>query len=460
MKQALALVLAILLLACAGCAIDSDAPAKPGQPNRSVYTVDTHPEGPMLYPVLSKAVPFNSRGGWAYYPDMGYAANSFKLVNEQWEDVTGYINGSFEYVYVDDAVYGIQIRQYELGEPYEYEGVRYTIGLQGDPYLLGLDGKPIPAFDGLIAQKPHYCFATLPEGLLYVTTVEAYNTAAEIEWGMWPDVGIFNTKTGKLQIPVEYTQLILLEDVALGVKDGVMYKLDYEGKVLATLGEDWWISDFYDGDDLLRVNDITYIDRGGEVALELSGVRGASNFRGEYAWGWLGEPGDDYADCVFIDRQGRRVGGKTYLGINSWYEDYYVANSEASSEVLDLSLQTVFSSSAGGVNDIVDDRIIFGVWDEELTTTTTTVFDIRSGDELFSIEGYPWNDNGFFTVGDNSLYTLYNLDGKLIFDGARVTKTAGDGRFVYVDNGKHMGYIDAKGDWVYRINAAYFNLED
>lgn len=464
MKQVLALMLAILLLACAGCAMNPDTPAQPEQPspaNRPLYTVDIHPEGPMLYPVLSKAVPFNPYGGWAYYPDMGYSANSFKLVNEGWEDITGYINGSYEYVYVNGEVYGIQIREYEpSGEVHEYEpGDRHAIGLYGEPYILGLDGRPIPALDGLIAQKPHYCFASLPEGLLYVTTAEAYNTAAEIEWGMWPDVGIFNTKTGKLQIPVEYTQLILLEDTALGVKDGVMYKLDYEGKVLATLGEDWWISDFYDGDDLLRVNDTTYIDRSGQVALALSGVRGASNFRGEYAWGWLGEPDDDYVEPVFIDRQGRRVGDKTYLGINSWYDGYYVAISEASSKVLDLSLQAVYTTGEEGVNDIIDGMLLTVLWNDDMAATTT-VSDIRSGDEIFSIEGYPWYENGFFIVADNGLYTLYGMDGKLIFDNARVMKIAGDGKFIYVDNGKHMGYIDAKGDWVYRINAAYYNLED
>jgi len=452
MKQVLALLLAALLLACAGCAMKPDTPDKPEQPtpaNRSLYTVDTHPERPMLYPVMSKAVPFNPYG----IAMERYAANSFKLVNERWEDVTGYINGSFEYVYVNGAVYGVQIREYEpSGETYEYwPGERHVIGLYGEPYILGLDGKPIEALAGYMTWWS--AGEMSDHDLLVVTQARDYDIDVE-----WPVFGLFNVETGKLQIPVEYSQLTLLEDIVLGVKDDVMYKLDYEGKVLATLGKGWWVLDFQDGDDLLRVNDTTYIDHSGEVALVLEGMRGASNFRGEYAWAWLEEPGGG-VDYFFIDRQGRRVGDKPYLGINGWYKGYYVASGEASSEVLDLSLQVVYTAGEEGVNDIIDDRVITVLWDDDMAATTT-VFDIRSGEELFSIEGYPWYDNGFFVVADNGIYTLYGVDGKLIFDGARVMKIAGDGKFVYVDNGKHMGYIDAKGDWAYRINAAYFNLED
>jgi hypothetical protein len=444
----------LLMPLCAACAMRPGAPARTVQPppaNRlGLYTVDTRPEGPMLYPVMSKAIqPLRQ---------ISYAANSFKLVNEKWEDVTGYINGSYEYIYVNGEVYGVQIQAYEPGEV-EYDGQRYVIGQKGAPYILGLDGKPIAALDGLIYLQPWYFSASMPKDLIYVTTVEAYNAAAEIEWGMWPDVGVFNLRTGKLQIPVEYTQLILLDGIALGAKDGAMLKLDHSGNVLAALGKDWFCENYDEGDTLLRVSETTYIDRDGEIALELNGIRGASNFRGDYAYGWLGEPGDDYVDYVFFDRQGRRVGDKTYYGIYG-YRNYYVTHGAAGSDALDLSLQAVALPAGDiNVNNIVGDMLVSASWDDETSVTTTTVFDIPSGKELFSMEGSPWHEKGFFMVWDNNL-SLYDMEGQLIFGNARVLRISGDGKYIYVDDGRHMGYIDAQGDWVYRINAAYYNLED
>jgi len=461
MKRFFSLILAgLLLLACATCGVRPDTPAEATRPSPvtrpGLYTVDTKPEGPMLYPVMSKAIVFNPYG-IPDYPDSDYVANSFKLVNEKWEDVTGYINGSFEYVYVNGAVYGIQISEYGPGEV-EYDGERYPVGKKGEPYILGLDGKPIEVLAGLIFQRPHYCSASLPENLMYVTTLEAYNTAAEIEWGMWPEVGVFNVKTGKLQIPVEYTQLILLGDTALGVKNGAMYKLDHSGNALAKLGEDWFCEVYHEGDALLKVDETTYIDLNGEIALELKGIRGGSNFRGEYAYGVLGGPGDTYDIAVFFDRQGNVVDERPFTNIHR-IGDYYLVHSL---EVLDLSLQTVFKvegSENDGIQDIVDGKIFVSRYDESTQTQSTEIID---GDKSITIEnGFLWYDNGFFSNrGYDNLSSLYDAAGNLIFENARVFSVSGDGKFINVDNGKYMGYIDIKGDWVYRMNAAYFNLED
>jgi len=411
----------------------------------------------MLYPVLSKATPFNPYGIPDYVP-VDYAANSFKLVNEKWEDVTGYINGRFEYVYVNGEVYGVQVTPYELGEPVEYEGVRYTVGQEGAPYVLGLDGKPIVALDGLIYRQPYYCSAGPPEDLIYVTTVEACKAAAEFDYGMWPDIGVFNIKTGKLQIPAEYTQLVLLKDIALGVKGGVMYQLDRSGKVLATLGEGWWIDEYRDGDELLKVNDTTYIDSSGEVVLTLEGIRGSSNFCGEYAYGWRGNPGESYDDAVIFDRQGRVAYEKPFATIYR-SEAYYLIDGR---EVLDRSLRTVYTVRGGdsaGISEVVGDTFLLTDWDRERETQIMTL--IGGGKEIARIEGSLWHDSGFFYSWDgNRLHKIYDGDCKLIFENARAYRVSGDGRFIYVDNGKHMGYIDAEGNWVYRINAAYFNLED
>jgi len=440
-----ALILAGLLLALTGCA------AKPGKPNSGtqplipgLYTVDTKPEGPMLYPVMSKAIPDNPFNIPDYVPS-GFVSNSFKLVNEKWEDVTGYINGDYEYVRVNDEIYGVQIR--------EYKGEKR--------YILGLDGKPIEALEGYVWRNAWEQRSGIPKDLMLVTTEELHQAAAEVEWGETPRVGAFNTRSGKLVIPVEYHNLILLEDIALGFNGGVMSTLDYDGNILSTQGEDWFLSGdgFYEGDDLLLANETTYVDLKGEIVLELDGIRGMSNFNGEYAYGLLAVPGNDWGgEIVFIDRQGKAMAHRPE-SIQRW-EEYYVTDGKA---VLDLSLQPVLTltDERESIDDIVGDRIITRTWDAMAEESITTVYDKRTGEQIFSVKASLWHENGFFIDwGEGGFRSVYGMDGKLIYENARIIKISGDGKFIYIDDGKRMGYIDAAGGWVYRMPAAYYNLED
>ena len=398
----------------------------------------------MLYPVMSKAIPDNPFNIPDYVPS-GYVANSFKLVNEKWEDVTGYINGEYEYVYVNGEIYGVQIR--------EYKGEKR--------YILGLDGKPIEALEGYVWQNPWEQRTGIPKDLMFVTTEELYQAAAEVEWGETPRVGAFNTRSGKLVIPAEYDRILLLDDTALGFKDGVMSTLDYNGKVLSTQGEDWWPSDngYAKGDDLLQVNDTTYIDLKGEIALTLDGIRGMSNFNGDYAYGILAEPGDDWGgEIVFIDRQGKAMTHRPE-SIQRW-EEYYVTDGKA---VLDLSLQPVLTLTGEheSINAIFGDIILTGFWNPEAEESASVVYDKHTGEKLFSVKASIWYENGFFIeFGDGGFCSVYGMDGEPIFENARIIKISGDGKFIYIDDGKRMGYIDTEGNWVYRIPAAYYNLED
>jgi hypothetical protein len=428
----IALLLAALTL-CAACAIQP-GPAEAAQP--------------MLYPVLSKAAP-NTRG-IPDYPATDFVVNSFKLVNETWEDVTEYINGSCKYIYVNGAVYGVQISEYEPGETYVRDsGERHYMGVMSHQ-ILGLDGKPIEALEGLVHYQPWYCRASAPKDLMYVASAENPN-----------DVGAFHTRTGKLAVPAEYVYLLLLEDCALGIQGDALSKLDYDGNVLWTRKGAWYFDSYDEGDELLRVNWTTYIDRDGEVALVLDGMQGITNFKGAYAAALLGGGSID-VQRVFIDRQGRRVGSKTYSDIVR-FGDYYLVNGGA--EVLDLSLRSVFTldEDHAFVNSIVggqDIKVITHQYGDATEPGQSKVF--AGGNELLSAEGYLMYENGYFIHRhwNDGLYNIYDSGCRLIFENARVQMVSGDGKYIYVDDGKHMGYIDAQGNWVYRINAAYYNLED
>jgi len=449
-----ALILAGLMLALATALATALAgcTAQPGKPSGDMqsslipglYTVDTKPEGPMLYPVMSKAIPDNPFN-IPDYPIYGYAANSFKLVNEHWEDVTGYINGEYEYVRVNGEVFGIQIREYK----------------DEKRYILGLDGKPIEALKGYVWRNAWEQRSGMPADMMFVTTEALYKEAAAVEWGMWPLVGAFNTRSGELIIPVEYESLILLEDIALGFKDGVMSVLDYDGNVLSTQGEDWQPSNegYYEGDDLLLVNDTTYIDRKGEIALTLEGVRGQSNFGGDYAYGVLGEPGEPWEEIVFIDRQGQTKRLHSEVSIQRW-ENCFIVDSK---EMLDFSLQPVFTLTNEHETfvDLIGGTVITSTWNPEAEASVTTAYDKQTGDKKFSVDASVWHENGFLIEwGDESFRSVYGMDGKAIFENARILKISGDGKFIYIDDGKRMGYIDLQGEWVYRMPAAYYNLED
>jgi len=403
----------------------------------------------MLYPVLSKAV--------RNFDYMEYAANSFRLVDERWENLTGYINGSFEYIFVNGEIFGIQISEYERGEDFEFEGQFYITGQQGTPFTLGLNGKPIEALAGYVVQQPWYFRASLPRDLIFVTTVEAQQAANAIEWGMWPQVGVFNTATGELVIPVEFTQLILLDEIALGFNEGVMTVLDYNGNTLSSQGEGWFPTDygFHEGDDLILVNETTYINLNGEIVLELDGIHGGSNFNGDYAWGWR----PNYAASVIFDRQGHVVMEWPQGGIHRFGE-YYVVNDGANDLLLDMSLQTVLTLSENEhANAVMDGRYIIYGWDPQTDQSNTRVVDTNL-DELFSTDRHLWYNNGFLVHWDNGLSAIYDMDGRLIFENARVYIVSADGKFIYVDNGRHRGYIDHEGSWAYRTNAAFYNLED
>ena len=447
-RKLCALILAGLLMALAGCAAQPGKPSDDPQQSLSseIFTVDTKPEGPMLYPVMSKAVPDNPYNIPDYVPS-SYVANSFKLVNEKWEDVTEYINGECEYVYVNGEVYGVQVNDYKAGK-----------------YILGLDGKPIEALKGYIWRNSWEQTASPPKDMMIVTTEKAMEDAAESDFGAWALAGVFNTSSGKLVIPAEYESMILLADAALGFKGGVMSMLDYEGNVLSSKGEGWGPSNegYNEGDDLFWVNETTYIDLKGEIALTLEGVRGQTNFKGDYAVGIRGGPDEPWGVSVLIDRQGQPKTLGSEESIQRW-GDYYVVDGK---KVFDLSLQPVFTLTDEDENetvtDIIGELILVNKWNPETEQSTTTAYDKQTGEKKFSIEPSVWYENGFFTnwKGDEGTRAVYGMDGKPICENARVLKTAAGSKFIYIDDGKHMGYIDAQGSWVYRMSAAYMNLED
>ena len=456
----LAGILAVLLALLAGCTLlpggepGSDS-ATDNQP-KLLYTVDTKAEKPMLYPVLSKAKPFNPYDAEEYGPE-DFATNSFKLVNEKWEDVTGYINGHFQYVYAGGEVYGVQVQPFELGEPYEYEGEHYQFGIWGAPYVLGLDGKPIEALEGLEWRETWSYNAELPDGLIFVTATLS-RVDMDGEEMLLPMMGLFDTRSGKLAVPALYEELLPLDDAVLGFREGTIVRLDYTGKILSEMPGEWYLRDrYFAGDDWILVNETTYIDQNGKIMLELDGIHGITNFNGDYAVGWIDTPSGDSDGQVFINRQGEIVDGNVYSYVDR-REGFYIVDD--GTRVLDFSLQTVFTEEGEGYVDIVGDMIVVNHWDEATESTTVKVYDLRTGKQTLTFDGYVSYDNGFFTQWDKRLHKLFSLDGKPVFENARAMRIAGDGKYIYVDNGTHMGLVDSKGEWVYRLNAAYYNLED
>lgn len=402
-----------------------------------LYTVDTKPDRPMLYPVMVSASPtLNS----------GIPPNSFKLVNEHWQDVTGYINGRYTYIYTDangdgqaNDIYGIQILDYATEEI----------------YTLGLDGSRIEAMDGLIWAESWYYKAALPKGLIFVTNKQALDEAEERM--SYPSYGLFNTRTGKLVLPMIHRQIVPLEDTILAFNDGVMSVLDYQGNVLKTAGTDWLPADegYYSGDDLLRVNETTYIRPDGTVALTLSNIHGYSNFSGAYAWGFLNEDSDN-RELVFFDRQGKiaRNCGDNYL---SRVGEYYILHETG--ELLGVSdLKPAFQTAENEQIDLVaGDKYILRTEDGDLYRWK--VVD-SEGKILLEAGDYIEYTKGYFIVWDISNPALYGSDCNLLTDNMRTFDISGDGKYVYIDNGIHMGYMDPAGNWVYRLPAKYYNLED
>ncbi|MCL1803441.1 MAG: hypothetical protein FWG30_07360 [Eubacteriaceae bacterium] len=173
---------------------------------------------PMLYAVLSSAITNRYYG----YGDLNaYTSTSFKLINENFEDVTGYINGVYDYIFVCGSLYGIQIRNYQTGE--------WT--------SLKLSGERINDLNNIV-YLPHRQ-ANMLKKVLIVSSKEAYEAYSPIN-DEKPKEGLFDVCAGKLAVPVEYEDLYMLEHIVLGRKGNTVHVIEYSGNIRSSFEAAPW----------------------------------------------------------------------------------------------------------------------------------------------------------------------------------------------------------------------------
>ncbi|MCL1804325.1 MAG: hypothetical protein FWG30_11975 [Eubacteriaceae bacterium] len=425
---------ALLLAACTAslysCGGTQSPPASKAPVNSSsLYTVDTKPEATMLYPVLSKAVGVEyDMNGNPY----SYSSASFKLVNENWEDVTGYINGSYDYIFVDGKPFAIQTTDFK-----SYQSRAYNF-----------DGSIIESLDGYSYFKPWYLDMPLPAGTILVTNPVDPNSE-DYQWR----IGAFDLNSGKLIIPIEYNQLLFFENSVVGFFDGGISKLDYSGNVLSSQQDSSFypVGTIFGDEDYILIGNNTFIDTQGDIAFVIDNPNINTLCTSNFTNGIGCAMDRENNTCRFIGTDGETIGVGTSHGYIYREGNYYIADGK---EIYDLDLKKIATMPCDYASGIIGDMFI------GQTGSESTAYSMN-GEALFTIGSYVYEENGLLKNWDsNQLVSIYSMEGKAIAEKCRVANVSPDGKYIYIDDGKQMGYIDLQGEWVYRLESKNYYLND